>query len=151
MGLNLTDTPMMRLVRQTFRTEVKYIDIHGELKASLLRNNPLVEQFIKNISGQFEKVNALRVTKGKPALKKKTLEDTIIDFTKMMVRGIELQATRKQESDMAKYAREHKDDHIKEMEKTLAGETSGAAFEELGLELGKDEVHSLEPGGVVIQ
>ena len=150
MKQNFTDTPMMRFVRKTFVEQVNRMEINGELKASLLRENKFVEQFIKHHAGDIDKYVAHRAAQNRPPIKQSILIETVEDFTKVLVLGVENQATRKQESEIAKYTREHAGDHQKDMDKTLDGNASGV-YEDLGVEIARDEVISLEPETNVIQ
>jgi len=122
----------------------------SDLRGAILRSHQ-AEAVITNLTREFTAVQELRKKQNKRPFKVRTLKLMIYDFIELMIVGIERQAAIKRESETAKYAREHAQDHQKDMESTLAGDSKGV-YEDMGLELGEDKVETVNqdlPRGIV--
>ena len=102
-----------------------------ELKRMLLRGHPKVEGFLDHITGQVIQADKLCLARGL-VLKEKTIQDTVYDMTKYFMAGIELEAKKRYESDLARSAREAEAQKIKEFDAVLAGQAEGE-FAEAGV------------------
>lgn len=110
---------------------------NSEMKASL-KDHPKMHEFINNLSLELPRVQNYRIAKGKPPFQLKDLAWLVDEYTDLFITGIENQADRARESSMQKYEREHSNDHVKEMEAALEGDSQGA-YKDLGLIVGDTE------------
>ena len=108
------------------------IDIDPELRDLLLnRTNPKIENFLNHLDQQVKGAQAKLLRKGK-SVKPDTIKGFIFELTDFFIKNLETEAKRRHESDLARLAREAKEQEIKDMESTLAGKPSGI-FEEAGV------------------
>lgn len=119
-------------VRQWFEEAVR-LDLTApqELKETLLRGHPKLEGFLENLAGEIIKAEGICKTRG-IVLKEKTIQDFVYDMTKFFMAGMEGEAKKRYESDLARLAREAEASKIQEFEDVLSGNASGE-FAEAGV------------------
>lgn len=91
-----------------------------ELKETLKRGHPNLERFLDNMCGQIMEAEKKCQARG-VLLKEKTLQDFTYDMARYFMVGMEGEAKRRYESDLAKSAREAEASKLKEFDDFLAG------------------------------
>lgn len=119
-------------VKRYFDEAVKLnIEAPQELKNALLRGHPKIDAFIDNI------VKEIHVAERDPRIrsgfiKQKVIQDFVYDIVKYFMLGLEGEANRRKESDLARIARDAQVDKEKEFDAVLSGEAFGE-FAEAGV------------------
>ena len=132
-----------RIVSNTFYKTIRESNAHPELKGSL-ENHFRGKEFIKNISAQLIRADAVQRTRRNKGFKTKTIVDVAKEFTIRYIKCLEALADKKIESECSRYSREHAGDELKDMEATLKGKSSGI-FEDMGIEIAEDREAKLDP------
>lgn len=102
-----------------------------------LKNSPRTKVFLHNLSEEISKAERLvTVRRGRP-LKLSTIQATIWDMSRLLLRGIEREATKRIQSEAEKKREQKEADYLKDLEATVDGNPQGE-FEEL-------EVTEIEP------
>jgi len=120
-----------------FREAAQSLPVNSELKLTILKMDQ-TPPFLKRLTKALMDVQDLRIRQGKPMLKDKTIKDTVFDFTELYLRGVEHEVARRDESALAKSAREKEEAFVQDMENTTQGNPTGI-FKELGVIYEKDE------------
>ena len=90
-----------------------------------LKNSPRTTMFLKNLSEEISKAERLvHKRRGRP-LKLKTIRDTIIDMSALLLRGIEKEANTNVLSDIEKSKIKAEEDYLKDLEATVDGKPQG--------------------------
>lgn len=103
----------------------------SDLKQTLLRGHPGLDAFLRRITREIEKADLHLRRQGK-IVKQKTMQDLVYDMTNYFIIGMEGEANRRRESDLARIAREAEQNKIQEFESVLAGNAVGE-FAEAGV------------------
>ena len=98
-----------------------------------LKNSPRATTFIANLSEEISKAERLVHKRRGHPLKLETIKLTIHDLTKLLLRGIEKEATNTITSDAEKTRQRAQLDYVKDLEATSEGNPSGD-FEGLEIE-----------------
>lgn len=106
---------LKNLVQNTFNRAIESAPVPTELKVAASKH-PNTKKFLDNLYSQLVKVEALRRTQGKKSLKKNVVEETVTEFTHQFLKGIDNEATRRAESDIARVSREHEIQKAKDLE-----------------------------------
>lgn len=117
------------LVLKTVNHTIKNADINGELRAALLRSDK-VRTFTQKLYGELLRAQAAQIARGRGYFKASTIENTTRDFTKTFILGVEREAQKKIQSDLARIADEQKVQHKQELEAASDGKFIGE-YEEL--------------------
>lgn len=102
-------------VQKAFNDAIKSAPVDSELKKAATRH-PNTKSFLQNLYKQLVEVEVMRMKQGKPRLKAKTVQDTVRDFTYKLLQGIETEALRRGESDLARIKREQEAQKQKDLE-----------------------------------
>ena len=102
-----------------------------ELRMTLLKPHPRIDEFVNKMRIQLNQAQGINFKRGK-IIKESTMKDLLQDMVKLFMKGMEGEATRRHESDLARRARENKADEIKEFESVLEGNPTGE-FAEAGV------------------
>lgn len=120
------------LCRKAFNA---YVDgdlaIPSELRHSL-RGHERMPRFIDNLALELEKIQNLRVRKGKKPFADEILSDLVQGMTRVFIQGIMNEARRRYESDFDRIVREGAERDRKEIEDAANGKITGD-FAEAGL------------------
>jgi len=123
---------------RVFRDRIKNKEgLHSELRRSLLSHHR-VNSFVDNLAEQFYKVDKLRERQGKSLVRLKTIEDTVKDLADVFISSVEMEVTKREESEIAKLARQKSMDDLNEMDRASDGKTEGTVFEDMGIKVLKD-------------
>lgn len=119
-------------IKQWFNEAVRLnVQAPQELKDSLLRGHPNLDNFLDRMCAQIEKADQVCRSRG-VQLKQKTLQDFTYDMANYFMKGMEGEAKRRYESDMQRLAREAEEQRLKEFDAVLAGRPEGE-FAEAGV------------------
>ncbi len=120
------------LVKKWFKEEVTLnIEAPRELRERLLQGHPNLEGFFDRLVAQFQEAEKLCIERG-VKLKIETMQQATYDMTRMFMKGMQGEAVKRFESDMAKVKRQQDEDKIKEFDAVLRGEQVGE-FAEAGV------------------
>jgi len=123
---------MMFKVRQWFEEAVRlHPTASSELKQTLLRGHPNLDEFLRKITVQLNQAYLILLKKG-TIIKPKTQQDFVYDLTNYFILGMEGEAKRRYESDLARSAREAEAAKLQEFESVLEGNAIGE-FAEAGV------------------
>ena len=104
--------------------------VSRELRIAATKHHKFV-QFQQNIYKQIIDVELLRKRQGKPVLKPKTVQDLVIAFVHTYLTGVETEALRMAESDIARSTRERAEQKAKDLEASSNGQTFVGEYAEL--------------------
>lgn len=116
--------------------------IDAELKAAL-RTQERIPLFVTNLATELQKVQDLRLKKGKPLFGERTLKETVYDFVDVFIKGLVSAKNAEYEASINKIVRAQKAQELKDMESTLDGKPQGA-FEEIEMEFVYDRAEEEE-------
>lgn len=124
---------MLRVkVRQWFEEAVRLdLEAPQALKDTLLRGHPKLEGFLESMTGELLRAERICKSRG-VTVREKTMQDFVYDMTKYFMQGMEGEAKKRYESDLARLAREAEANKIQEFEDVLSGNASGE-FAEAGV------------------
>lgn len=119
-------------VKKWFEEAIRLdIEAPSDLKDTLLRGGPKIEQFINSMAVELDKACSTCLAKG-IVIKEKTMQDYVYDMVKYFMKGLESEARKRYESDLAKAARDAQASKLAEFEKASNGIIDGE-FAEAGL------------------
>lgn len=104
--------------------------VSGELKRAATKHHKFVE-FQQALYKQILDVELLRKRQGKSTLKPKTVQELIYSFVHTYLTGVETEATRMAESDIARTLREQKEQKAKDLEASSNSQTFVGEYAEL--------------------
>lgn len=146
MRRNLIPVPGDPMFNLAYRTVEAYIRKHQRIPLEMkraLKDSPHVRTLMKNLAFQFRNAQDLQIKRRGKRFKEKTIINGMEDVIELFIKGVEGHATRRQESEIAAYQREHADDETKEMQSTLEGNSTGV-FEDMGLIIPIDQQEQTE-------
>lgn len=117
-----------------FNAAIESAPVDSELKKAARRHHQFVG-FQERLYKQVMEVEMLRMKKGKPRLKANTVKDLIFLFVHTYLAGVEGEARRKAESDIAKHIRETAEQKTKDLDTSLTTGKLVGEYEEF-----KDQV-----------
>jgi hypothetical protein len=107
-------------------------DLKQALNRALKRKNQRLETFIDNLGREITIAKAAQLKSGKPQFSPQEIKWVVKEMTDLFVLGIEGEANRRIESDLARLAREQAAQNKAELDATLEGNPQGA-FAEMGI------------------
>lgn len=122
-----------RYVKREFNAFCKSQNNCSPALFASLKNSPRTKYFLKNLSEEISKAERLVHKRRGRALKLETIRLTIHDMTRLLLRGIEKEATNRVKSEADKSREKSKLDYLKDLEATSEGNPSGD-FEGLEIE-----------------
>lgn len=99
-------------------------DINADLRIALKKHDRLPLMF-KNLATELDKVQTARLLKKKKPIAEKILKDVIYDMVNLFIAGVEMEAKKRYESDLAKAALEAEAQKAKDLDSTASGKVSG--------------------------
>lgn len=103
----------------------------SELKRTL-KSNERVPAFIDNLVVQIERAQEQRLKNGKKVFSDKVIKELVYDFANIFIIGIEEQAKRNYESDLARIARQDAESYRHALDKASKGGITDS-LKELGI------------------
>jgi len=97
-----------------------------------LKHSPRTKKFLENLSREISKAERLVHKRRGTPLKLSTIRLCIHDMTKVLIRGIELEANAKLQSDSERYRLQVERDYYADLRATVDGKPQGV-FEELDI------------------
>lgn len=107
-------------------------DLKRTLKHAIKNKSPRIMEFINKLYTQILDAKCVQIRKRQKPYSDHEFKWAITEFTNLFVMGMEGEAQRRIESDLARIARDKKAQETAEMDQTLAGNPQGI-FEEMGL------------------
>lgn len=107
-------------------------DLKRMLTQHLQRKAPRIEDFLNKLTAEVIGANYTQLRSGKKPFSPPEVKWVVKEMTNLFVLGIEGEANRRMESDLARAKREQEAARIAEMDSTLEGKAAGA-FEEMGV------------------
>jgi phosphoglycolate phosphatase-like HAD superfamily hydrolase len=95
-----------------------------------MKEHPKTKGFLQGLYGQILKVEALRRSKGKKALKAETIKSLVYDFTMNLIAQINAEADKRIQSDIVRLQKEREAQRKQDLELASKGKFVGE-FEEL--------------------
>ena len=123
------------LVKKTYQEAIALKQIPSDLKVAL-KSHERIPLMFKNLAAELDKVQASRLIKKKKPISEKILKDVIYDMVDIFIAGVEMEAKKRYESDLAKAASEAEAQKAKDLDATASGKVSGEyqeIFEEGGV------------------
>ena len=123
------------LVKKTYQEAIALKQIPSDLKVAL-KSHERIPLMFKNLAAELDKVQAWRLIKKKKPISEKILKDVIYDMVDIFIAGVEMEAKKRYESDLAKAASEAEAQKAKDLDATASGKVSGEyqeIFEEGGV------------------
>ena len=109
------------------------IRLHPEIDAEFKRSLKIhmrVPVFIDNLAKQFQLIQDLRISKGKPPLDKLKLKEIVYDLTALFINSVQEEARKKYQSEANRIMEEQAKQKLKDLQETANGNPSGD-YEEL--------------------
>lgn len=116
--------PYRGLVTRAYQKALGQLDLDAGLRKAL-KSHDRVPKFIDNLSDEFTKLAAQRLSIGKPLPAERHLESMVKDFTEMFVKGIQANAEARYESEIKASMRKAEADHRRDLENTIDGNATG--------------------------
>lgn len=117
-----------------FNNAIATAPVSGELKRAAVKHHQF-KSFQQKLYQQVMDVELHRMRQGKGRLKPTTIEDLIKSFVHTYLAGVEGEATKRAESDIAKLQRELAEQKTKDLDTSLSSGVMTGQYEEF-----KDEV-----------
>lgn len=116
------------IISTSIQRAIKRAKVNEELKRVAL-SHPRIFEIAGLLTKEFAQVEIIRKAKQKPALKRRTIEETAENFADLFIKKIEIEAENRYKSDIQKALEASKAQELKDLDSTSEGKAQGVFSE----------------------